>query len=525
LYTKGVFYALNGVWKDIVRTEMMMVDIRPVTLVIGLLLVMLVSWLALFFPLDRFLRRDIRRYRRRGKPSDKILRGKGISRALAVFAGIAGAGLILSQLFRGEIVNAGVFFGAGGLLLVSAISLFYFNLSRLIYGAYSGLNLVRLGRKNALRNPTRSMSIVILFALGAFLVISTGSNRKDLFVDAEDPQSGTGGFLYYAESTVPVLHNLNDPGVRYNYGLEAEYSFVQMRMSDDEDASCLNLNRVMNPRILGVDPGRLEGHFRFITRTPFLDQERPWSSLDKELEGGLIPAVADETVIKWGMGMKVGDTLEYLNAGGESMRLLLVGGLAPSVFQGNVIISEKHFLQEFPQNSGTEVFLVEGGLQDTVIIASEIGRGMRDLGWDIELASRRLAEFNSVTNTYLSIFFVMGALGLLLGTVGLSVVLFRSILERKQEIALLRAVGYGRRNIRQLVLREYMGLLTLGTGIGSFCAIIATLPSLLSPNTDVSIFSIIILVAILLANGLAWTSLITSGALRNKALYQALRNE
>ena len=525
LYTKLVFIALNGVWKDIVRTEIMMMDIRPTTLIAGLLITLLVSWMALIFPLNRFLQRVTRKYRRRGRSFETSLPRRQISKGVAILSGLAGVGLILTQLMRGEIVNAGIFFAAGGLLLVSGLSMFYFSLIRLQFMSHPGLSMVKLGRKNALRNPTRSIGIVILFALGAFLVISTGSNRKDLFVNAEDPLSGTGGFLYYAESTVPVLRNLNDPEVRFDLGLDRGYSFVQLRMSTGDDASCLNLNRIMNPRILGVDPSRLEGRFRFVTRTPYLDEVQPWTSLEKELDGGLIPAVADETVIKWGMGMKVGDTLEYLNAGGERMNLLLLGGLAPSVFQGSVIISDRHFLEQFPQNSGTQVFLVEGNRQDTTSIMAELGWSMRDMGWDITLASRRLAEFLSVTNTYLSIFFVMGALGLLLGTVGLSIVLFRSILERKQEIALLRAVGYGRKNIRGLVVGEYMGLLAAGTGIGFLCAIIATLPSILSPNTDVSFTAIVILLLILMANGWAWTFLITTRALRNRALYQALRNE
>ena len=119
----------------------------------------------------------------------------------------------------------------------------------------------------------------------------------------------------------------------------------------------------------------------------------------------------------------------------------------------------------------------------------------------------------------------MGALGLLLGTVGMSVVLFRSILERKQEIALLRAVGFGRKDIRELVVREYMGLLAVGTGIGFICAVIATLPSLLNPNTDASIATIAVLLLVLLANGWIWTFMITSGALRNTAFYQTLRND
>ncbi|MCK4920113.1 MAG: FtsX-like permease family protein, partial [Bacteroidales bacterium] len=135
------------------------------------------------------------------------------------------------------------------------------------------------------------------------------------------------------------------------------------------------------------------------------------------------------------------------------------------------------------------------------------------------------AEFNSITNTYLSIFLVLGALGLLLGTIGLAIVLFRSILERKQEIALLRAIGFSNGKIRQLIVFEYMILLGIGIGIGFITAIIATLPSILSQNTEVSFNTIVMLLIILLLNGFAWTFVMTNMALKNSSIYQALRNE
>ncbi len=369
------------------------------------------------------------------------------------------------------------------------------------------------------------MSIVILFAIGAFLVISTGSNRKDLFANSEDPSSGTGGFLYFAQSTIPVLQKLDDPAVRYEYGLVGELSFVQMRQADGDDASCLNLNKIVNPKVLGLDPSSLEGRFSFVTRTPLLDEDDPWSSLRQELPGGLIPAIADETVIKYGLGLSVGDTLRYTNSTGGTMELLLVGGLAPSVFQGSVLISNEHFLEQFPESSGTRVFLVDGAVADTAQISADLSRGMRDLGWDMQLCSVRLAEFNSVTNAYLSIFMMLGALGLLLGTFGLVVVLSRSILERKQEIALLKAVGYSRKEIRKLITREYLILLIWGIIAGFGSAIIATLPSILSSHTGTSFSTILVWLVILVLNGWVWIRVVTVRSLKNPHINDALRNE
>jgi len=526
-YNKLVFIALNGVWSDVVRTEMMHLDINLTTLVTGLLLTLFIAFLALWFPLNRKLKRQFRAHKKQESESKsrKDSAWRKISAVVWMLSGLISLALVATQLVRREVVNVPLFFAAGGLLLVAAIAFFHWYLSRSGEGLGRAFDLRHLSRKNAKRNLVRSMSIVILFDIGAFMVITTGSNRKDLYANAEDYSSGTGGFLYYAESTAPVLKQLNDPEVRYEYSLGDGYSFVQMRKADGDDASCLNLNKIINPQVLGVNPSQLDGRYSFVSRTSHLDEAHSWMSLRQELPGGLIPAIADETVIKWGLGLAVGDTLHYVNSNGETMDLLLIGGLAPSVFQGNVIISNDNFLKQFPESSGTHVFLVEGPLSDTAVISSELGRGMRDLGWDMQLTAARLAEFNSVTNAYLSIFMALGALGLLLGTFGLVVVLSRSILERKQEIALLKAVGYQRKEIRKLVVREYMILLLAGISTGFVTAILATLPSLLNAHTGTSFTSIIIWLLVLVVNGWFWIQLVTRSALKDSSIYSALRND
>ena len=525
VYNRLVFMAMNGVWRDVVRTEMMQIDIRTGTLILGFLITLLIGALSILFPLNRLLRKQFLAHRRSATlPRERGNTGqKGLLTSFIISLLIALV-LIFMQLLSGDGIEAGWFFAAGGLLLVAFISLFTWYLKR-VSGSSLALDLSRLSWKNATMNLTRSLSIVILFSIGAFLVISTGSNRKDLFINSEEKSSGTGGFLYFGESTLPVLQNLNSREVRFDYGLDGAYSFIQFRRADGDDASCLNLNKIISPRILGVDPGTLWGRFTFETTTDLLDELDPWSSLDQELPDGLIPAIADETVIKWGLGLSVGDTLHYLNSQGKRMELLLIGGLAPSVFQGNVIISEKQFLKQYPESSGTNVFLVSGQLTDTAMISTEVGRGLRDLGWDMQLSASRLAEFNSVTNTYLSIFMVMGALGLLVGIFGLVVVLSRSILERRREIALLKSVGYSRNKIGRLIVVEYLFLLWAGILAGFGSAIVATLPAILSSHTGTSFTSILLWLGILVLNGWIWILLITRISLRNRTLYNSLRND
>ncbi len=65
-------------------------------------------------------------------------------------------------------------------------------------------------------------------------------------------------------------------------------------------------------------------------------------------------------------------------------------------------------------------------------------------------------------NTYLATFQTLGGLGLLLGTVGLAAILLRNVLERRGELATLRALGFQRASLAWLVLAENTLLLLVG---------------------------------------------------------------
>src|SRR5207302_8332062 len=101
------------------------------------------------------------------------------------------------------------------------------------------------------------------------------------------------------------------------------------------------------------------------------------------------------------------------------------------------------------------------------------------LGADAMETQARLAEFHAVENTYLSTFQTLGGLGLLVGTVGLAAVALRNVLERRRELALLGAVGYGRAHIFTIVVAENLLLLAWGLAIGAASALVAIAPAVL----------------------------------------------
>lgn len=521
-YTQLVFKVLNTLWFDIVRTNVLEIQILPLTLVIGLMISVVVSLLAIYLSLHRFQKKKIVELQQRAGNKASKKREQLYSIITWISLGVA-VGIFVSQIADSK-QDPALFFISGGLLLVGLLLLFRKFLLRLDKQKERQISVGMLPKVNLARNVGRSLTVVVLFALGTFITVSTGSNKLDLFAGAQEKTSGTGGYLYFAETTMPVLFNINDKDKRAEEGIYEDFNAIQFRKVEGDDASCLNLNRTSQPAILGVDAENLVDRFSFAATLKGLDGN-PWEALNNESDDGTIPAIADQTVIQWGLGKKIGDILLYQNELGDTLRLKLIAGTKPSIFQGYVIISNQNFLRNFPSSSGSNIFLIDGDKANEQKIGEELQSVFRDYGWEMELTAKRLVEFYSVTNTYLSIFLALGTLGLILGTIGLAVILARTILERKREISMMQAVGFQVSAIFRMLVSEYVILLSAGVVIGFVTAIVATLPSFLSTNTDASLSTVILLILLILVNGFAWIAILSRVSLNNKTLVKGLRVE
>ena len=522
-YTYLIFIALNSLWWDVVRTSVLQIDIRMSTLIIGLLISLFISIVTILFSIRRsFKRQTVELQRQQDKQQKPIV--TVIKKWMTVVSLVVAIGLVIFQLGLSNHPSASLFFLSGGLLLFGLLLLADRMLRRSRQNTTDNFSIRELSRRNRSQNLSRSLTVIILFALGTFLVVSTGANRQDLLSDADLKTSGTGGFQYFAETSVPVLFSLNDKDRRLTEGISSDFKAAQFSKMDGDDASCLNLNKVSNPAILGADPEMLKDRFSFSAQSADLKNANGWEALDKPLNNGVIPAIADQTVIQWGLGLNIGDTLLYRNEKSDTLRLKLIAGLSPSVFQGYVLISGANYLKNFPTTSGSNLFLIDAPKESAKATGEELQNIFRDYGWEMTSAAQRLMEFNSVTNTYLSIFLALGALGLILGTVGLAVVLARTILERKKEIAMMQSLGFVRKQVVGLLIREHTNLLLWGILIGFISAVVAVFPNFLVPGSGVSFLTVLLIVLAILINGIIWILLLSWLGLRKRNLIVNLVN-
>lgn len=523
-YTLLVFKILNTLWFEIVRTDVLLIKINPTTLIFGLIISILISLVAIFISVRRFQKQRTADLQKQIVSVDK--KGKRLLlNVIMYFSLLVSIGIFIYQMANKAQVNPTLFFLSGVLLLLGLLLLFRKNIYRVESKKQDDFSLGRLSQLNLSRNKIRSLTVVTLFALGTFMVVSTGSNKLDLFSNAQNKTSGTGGFMYFSETSIPVLFDLNDTEKLAEEGITEDFTAVQFSKVDGDDASCLNLNRISQPAILGVNPEVLKERFSFAAKMEELGETDPWLALNRKSDDGTIPAIADQTVIQWGLGMKVGDILIYQNELGDTIKLKLIAGTTPSVFQGFVIISNQNFLKNYPTKSGTNIFLIDGNPENQQQIGDELQSVFRDYGWKMETTAKRLVEFYSVTNTYLSIFLALGALGLILGTIGLAVILARTLVERRREIAVMQAVGFNAKPIFKIITIEYVSLLFAGVIIGFIAAIVATLPAFLSSNTGVSFSTVGFVVGLILINGLLWIAGLTWFSLQKKILVTGLRVE
>jgi hypothetical protein len=440
---------------------------------------------------------------------------------------IASAAVLVVLASRKAVDPAGAFFGAGASVLIAClVSLGALLRSRRAPRA-SRLSVARLGIRNTSERPGRSVLAVAVIASAIFILVAVDAFRLSA-VDPSDRHSGTGGYSLLVDLDLPLVYNPDSSEGRDVLGLPhgRDIAVDAFRVLPGEDTSCLNLYQPTAPRILGVGERVItSGRFSF-QFGPADDAARanPWLLLERPLSGGAIPAIADANSLTYILHKSVGDEI-VLQHRGSPLHLRVVAALSDSIFQGELLISDANFRALFPAQQGFRFLLVDVPAGRATDVANDIERTAADLGADAVPTAERLAAFHAVQNTYLSTFQTLGGLGLLVGTVGLAAVLLRNVLERRKELALLRAVGYRPDDVFKVVFAENVMLLVWGLGVGALSASIAVIPAAMERGARVPLTaSGALLVGAVLAAGLLSSAVATRVALR-MPLVSVLRSE
>ena len=474
LYAGLVLFLLGNVWSGATHTDGFRLSVKPMTVLMGALAGILLN----LFVIDLAVKKAGAE-----KADKRDKKGRiWLPACLTI--------LLLVAIAIGAVTSASVilFLVIGCLWMAFGIAWADFFLRRRDTAAPARKSLARQSLGYASRE---TMLGLVTLSLGVFITFAVGLNRKD-FSDKTAFTSGTGGFDYWCETVVPIYHDLTDPAERKSAGLEAlgdNALLLQCLQVSGDDASCLNLNKVSRPGILGFpEEAFLASDFSIRNNLFSLTSDR--EVIDRMNRSDAVYGLVDETVLTWGLMLAVGDTLHY-----PESDVIIAGSLPNTVFQGAVLIPERSFRQHWTPD-GSKVFLVRSDNPDA---GKLLETALNEYGIRATPGVERLRLFNSVTDAYLTIFLMLGGIGLLVGIGSFIIVVRKRLSGRRKEIALLRALGFGDGTIRQLLRRENLPVPVLSVFLGTTAAIVSVSLSFgaISPMTWITCLVICILLLVL----------------------------
>lgn len=531
-YARALIYGLNTWWVDATVTPFLSLHIDGTSLAIGWAAGVAAALGAMAFALRKFAR----------TPARQLLAGDaGASLSANVGQGgrvwpiaAAAAAIVLAGVGTqsGGEAQAGAFFGSGAAALAATLLWLRNRLRQPHIAAPRRLGINGLAMRNIRRHPGRSILAIGLAASATFMIVAISAFRL------EPTATGTGGFDLLATSDLPLYHDLNTPEGRDVYGFSTRQNIdwrgirvVAVRVERGDDASCLNLFRSTQPRLLGIPVAQLSSSRFALAAAQTPTPDNPWELLDRDLgvdaQGRpVVPAILDRNTAFYSLGLyQIGDRYEGRDAFDRPIVYEVVGMLLNSVLQGDLLISEANLLRLFPETGGRRFFMIaaeEGA--DVRAIATTLESQLEDFGFDAIESERRLAELLAVQNTYLSTFQSLGLLGLLLGAAGLAAVQIRSVLERRAELALMQAQGFRRQRLAQMVFGENLALLLGGLGMGLLAAVVAVLPHAVGSRVGMPWWTLGALLGGVLAAGLIAGRAAIAAALR-RPLLPSLRGD
>jgi putative ABC transport system permease protein len=492
-YTWFIMYGLRTWWTGAVGTTELSLHVAPLTLVYGYVGALVVAFFAILWAVWRIGSTASAtllaggwgaplRTRRTGR----VLRIVGIAMCVLALA------IFISAVF-GHGAADEAFLGGGATLLTGALCWLAGVLRPrpVKHVSIAAIETIsRLGIRNASRHTARSVLAVGLIAFAAFTLITVAAMKQEAPSDMGEVSAGSGGYRLMLTSGIPLLGDLNSVQGRRVLGMtDAEEPtwnkthFVMMRRWLGQDASCLNLTTPTSPTILAVPPSLTRAPdpshtHRFTFAASLSKSDNPWDLLATPGDDGQIPVITDANTAQYILHLDLGNSIQVPDAAGRQRKLKLVATLSGSIFQSELLMSEANFRTLFPAQDGFNVALVDCPAADQDSVRKALNSQLAEYAADVQPTSYRLDQYLTIENTYLSTFQSLGALGLMLGTIGLAVVLVRTAIERRSELALLASIGFSQAARVRLVLSENLFLLVLGLFVGAVCAILGIVPAL-----------------------------------------------
>jgi putative ABC transport system permease protein len=377
-----------------------------------------------------------------------------------------------------------------GLLLVGGSVLAIVSNSKAIVGGFSAM-LSRTPKGKAVGTPAiahplnkgfRTAMTIAMFGLIIFIVVVFSIFGSIFNPDADGEK---GGYDLVATSSMPVddIYNITFSGdgtgapqvsyatlmdrIQDAHGITEHYVYGDFIIDGDE----VSPYGTSYHGLLGIDEGfALHTEYGFTERSSDYETDREvWKAVSED------PNVCIMDRFTWGNypDIEIGSSVAISDGSGMggSRNYTLIGIADEFAFMG-MFVQKEGLRADFPHLLGDNLFLmtVKDG-EDQHKVAKDLEADLSAVGMNVFVFDDLIEDYNRTVDQVFSMFTMFMGLGLVVGVASLGVLAVRSVIERKQEIGIMRAIGYRKGMIlgvfsTEMLFVTVVGILVgLGTGI------------------------------------------------------------
>ncbi len=392
--------------------------------------------------------------------------------------------ILPSEVFPDYTGDIEMFIVSGIFLVFSALLILMFNSDQIIKGitfligrGKSRQAVVKTAVSYALKSKFRTGMTIAIFALVIFTITTMSMIVGMLGTNIENQvQKASGGYEIVAFSNElspidDIEQALIDKGIADKIEKIAAPLSGSIALNSPSDS-----DEPVYYTILGVDDNFIEeNEFEFYELSDeYKDGKDAWNAIRNDNTLVIVDAsIVTENEYGPAYGfftVKLGDTIELKDKDNNIVKKKIIGVLDTTYIRG--IFTYKKFVeQEFGITKSTVfLFSVKDG-ENADDVAKEIESAFLKNGMQAFAIKTLVLESIKTINQFFYLFDAFMALGLIIGIAGLGIITIRSVHERRQEIGMMRAIGFKKRMILSTFLIETSTISFLGILIGTLLGI------------------------------------------------------